>query len=941
MHTYGGSGAHVYWLTVPAPREPARQRIERVVNAAVDRRRRAVAAHRCAWSTRVPIFTPRDVYRDAMSVGGASDDRPRVGRHPPERRRIVGARDGRPGGAGARLPILSAVLEQALQFLSSSLPVLARSALASYVGHLTALSVRADKEGAFLAVEARRVRRVSRAGRRPRRRRRDPPRDPGAARARRDARRPLPRVAVGGPRRLRRRRRLLRDVRLPHHHAAPARARPRPGASRWPRSGRGAPAGCCPPRSSCCSSASRPRCSSSRSRTGRSTSPTCARARSTCRTGTSPRRRSTTSPPPTPLAGAALLVAVGRGAVLRPVAAGHPDRRRASAAHRAPATIRQTVARCSSRSRWRASSTSIAEDLRRSGRGLFRDARPRLGVRRRRAARVPGQQRASARRRCAPLLSWTGLAAIAARASTYDSTDAASRDRAAMLPVLARARRHLRGACRASAGRRSRVLRDPPGAVPRRRVVLGLPVALAAARVRAVRAASTRRSMRARASRSSSVTIAAASLTKVLVEDPLRHGAIPAVPPLGVDVRVQLPRRCALVLGASAQGASRVRGADALRTRAIAAARRRAHPAAASVRPRATRAKPCRNDRPATRGGTEPDPRPAGVPILAPCTVAGQPRRASSASTPGEAVRAPIALVGDSHAGHWRAAARQDRSAQTLAGHQPHDAPAASSRPVPRRCPSRGAPGAGAGRPEVLSWFARHPHVDTVFVVADRGQRRRRRRAAMIGSQRPSRASSGCLARASRVGAPHRRHPRHPTRAREHRGVRAARDRAPAGRWCGVLGTPAHRALSRPGGGRRAAAALRPRPLGRPHAVHLWRCPVLARRRRRARLLRRESPDTHVRPLARAFPRARTRPGRPSRGKWRTPGGGRPAHDDGSRGWMPPRRSSGHDRPEGRGHHRHQAGPRSSAAKSRATGPRVGAGVMEPGQPRAREVPPR
>ena len=69
MHTYGRSGAHVYWLTVPAPREPARQRIGRVVNAAV-----TVAAEPWRTSVRVidsvPIFTPGGRYRDAMPVAG-------------------------------------------------------------------------------------------------------------------------------------------------------------------------------------------------------------------------------------------------------------------------------------------------------------------------------------------------------------------------------------------------------------------------------------------------------------------------------------------------------------------------------------------------------------------------------------------------------------------------------------------------------------------------------------------------------------------------------------------------------------------------------------------------------------------------------------------------------------------------------------------------------
>jgi hypothetical protein len=70
MNTYRQDGAaHVYWLTLPAPRDPARARIARVVNAAVE-----VAAQ--PWASQiqiintVPIFTPGFVYRDAMNVGG-------------------------------------------------------------------------------------------------------------------------------------------------------------------------------------------------------------------------------------------------------------------------------------------------------------------------------------------------------------------------------------------------------------------------------------------------------------------------------------------------------------------------------------------------------------------------------------------------------------------------------------------------------------------------------------------------------------------------------------------------------------------------------------------------------------------------------------------------------------------------------------------------------
>jgi lysophospholipase L1-like esterase len=69
-NTYRQNGvAKVYWLTLPTPREQARQSIARVVNAAIE-----VAAQPWADQVRVidtvPIFTPGSVYRDSMSVGG-------------------------------------------------------------------------------------------------------------------------------------------------------------------------------------------------------------------------------------------------------------------------------------------------------------------------------------------------------------------------------------------------------------------------------------------------------------------------------------------------------------------------------------------------------------------------------------------------------------------------------------------------------------------------------------------------------------------------------------------------------------------------------------------------------------------------------------------------------------------------------------------------------
>lgn len=68
--TYRQAGAaRVYWLTLPTPRDAARQSIARVVNAAIE-----VAAQPWADQVRVidtvSIFTPGMHYRDAMPVNG-------------------------------------------------------------------------------------------------------------------------------------------------------------------------------------------------------------------------------------------------------------------------------------------------------------------------------------------------------------------------------------------------------------------------------------------------------------------------------------------------------------------------------------------------------------------------------------------------------------------------------------------------------------------------------------------------------------------------------------------------------------------------------------------------------------------------------------------------------------------------------------------------------
>jgi hypothetical protein len=71
MNTYRQAGAaRVYWLTLPTPRDPDRQKIARTVNAAI-----VVAAQPWRSQVRVfdtvPIFTPGARYRDAMPIHGA------------------------------------------------------------------------------------------------------------------------------------------------------------------------------------------------------------------------------------------------------------------------------------------------------------------------------------------------------------------------------------------------------------------------------------------------------------------------------------------------------------------------------------------------------------------------------------------------------------------------------------------------------------------------------------------------------------------------------------------------------------------------------------------------------------------------------------------------------------------------------------------------------
>ena len=412
-HLPPGGAARVYWMTLPTPREAARR--HRARRQRRDRRRRrAVGTQVRVIDTRADLHARAALPR--RDAGQGRDDRPRVRRHPPQRRRLRCSRR----SCSRRCRATSGTEHRS----NPSIPLIAL--LFWRVG----VSVGCDDKGAVSLRFNASMRRVG-AGPAVRWRRGDPPRDPGAARRRRHARRALPPVAVGGPGRLRRRRRLLRDLGLPDHVAAAARDRAH-GRSRWRRfwarrARRILPAALVVLRSA-------------RSRRVSSCPLTYwhavlrrdrARARPTSRTGISRRPRSTTSPPTTrprrsstsgrcrprssstssgPCCCSALRCCAGAGAARGPAA----SRSVLGAVDRAPA-----------------SPTRSSHGGRPRG-GLLRHPDAGVGVRRRRPARAVAHSRAPGAPGTA--LSWPGIAAIARRAASTSATPFPGY--AALLPVL-------------------------------------------------------------------------------------------------------------------------------------------------------------------------------------------------------------------------------------------------------------------------------------------------------------------------------------------------------------------------------------------------------------------------------------------------------------------------------------------------------------------------
>jgi hypothetical protein len=207
------------------------------------------------------------------------------------------------------------------------------------------------------------------------------------------------------------------------------------------------------------------------------------------------------------------------------------------------------------------------------------------------------------------------------------------------------------------------------------------------------------------------LTILAAWLTKLLIEDPIRSGQL-------VLRRARWTFACAgvstlAVLGVAASGESRlqrdVRASERASHQVLAS-----HPACFAAAARDPE-RPCRNAK--LRYSVVPTPLEAHKQRNAPCPpletkgllyVCGfgvTPKRASTT----------VALVGDSHAAHWRAAIdRVARERQWTGVSLSHTgcplSKATKNLPEPRRTQCV------QWNRQVLRWFTRHPEVTTVFV---------------------------------------------------------------------------------------------------------------------------------------------------------------------------------------------------------------------------------
>jgi peptidoglycan/LPS O-acetylase OafA/YrhL len=213
------------------------------------------------------------------------------------------------------------------------------------------------------------------------------------------------------------------------------------------------------------------------------------------------------------------------------------------------------------------------------------------------------------------------------------------------------------------------------------------------------------------------ITIAAAWLTKVLVEDPVR----------GASALVSRPPRLTLVAAAAATagvvgvtvaGSDRVQ-AQAARDAQVTRQTLAHHPHCFGAAARDPR-HPCHN--PALRSIVVPTPVEAEKLPNAPCQITERHQRLRVCAfgvAPARA-RTTVAVVGDSHASHWRPALDAVARARRWRGLSITRTGCAFSLATPDVVP-RARTHCTQWKRQVLGWFGRHPEVGTVVVAAHAG----------------------------------------------------------------------------------------------------------------------------------------------------------------------------------------------------------------------------
>ncbi len=237
------------------------------------------------------------------------------------------------------------------------------------------------------------------------------------------------------------------------------------------------------------------------------------------------------------------------------------------------------------------------------------------------------------------------------------------------------------------------------------------------------------------------LTVVAAWLTKVGVEDPVRTGPfLTRRRPRWTFAFVAVGTSVVLAVTASAGAHLERQVREAERVTARVLSERPACFGAAARDPE----NPCRN--PALRHSVVPTPLEARNRPNAPCKIERTDRRLCAFGVPADRARTTIALVGDSHASHWRAAVEEVAQAKAWRGLSITHSGCPLSKAVKNlREPDRSS--CVRWNRDVLSWFKRHPEVTTVFVSQISGGRgviappgRDRFEAAVAGYRRAWRA---------------------------------------------------------------------------------------------------------------------------------------------------------------------------------------------------------